>query len=144
MPTVEPGLGVLVHGARALLRGLRVGLLAHQASVDHRLRHAALLLGDMRGVRLARLFAPEHGLWGSAQDHAPVAATRDPATGLSVSNEAYDTVGGWVLDLFGRIPHKGEKTEAPAVAVTVEKVERTRVVEVLVRLRVTPDRPEAG
>jgi len=84
MPTVEPGLGVLVHGARALLRGLRVGLLAHQASVDHRLRHAALLLGDMRGVRLARLFAPEHGLWGSAQDHAPVAATRDPATGLSV------------------------------------------------------------
>jgi len=66
------------------------------------------------------------------------------ATGLSVSNEAYDTVGGWVLDLFGRIPHKGEKTEAPDVAVTVEKVERMRVVEVLVRLRVTPDRPEPG
>ncbi|MDP2625596.1 MAG: hemolysin family protein [Candidatus Rokubacteria bacterium] len=66
------------------------------------------------------------------------------ATGLSVSNEAYDTVGGWVLDLFGRIPRKGEKTETPAVAVTVEKVERMRVVEVLVRLRGTPDRPEAG
>ena len=66
------------------------------------------------------------------------------ATGLSVSNEAYDTVGGWVLDLFGRIPHKGEKTETPDVAVTVEKVERMRVVEVLVRLRGTPDRPEAG
>ena len=66
------------------------------------------------------------------------------ATGLSVSNEAYDTVGGWVLDLFGRIPHKGEKTETPDVAVTVEKVERTRVVEVLVRLRGTPDRQEAG
>ncbi|MEK7838982.1 MAG: hemolysin family protein [candidate division NC10 bacterium] len=66
------------------------------------------------------------------------------ATGLSVSNEAYDTVGGWVLDLFGRIPHKGEKTETPDVAVTVEKVERMRVVEVLVRLRGTPDRQEAG
>jgi len=66
------------------------------------------------------------------------------ATGLSVSNEAYDTVGGWVLDLFGRIPHKGEKTETPDMAVTVEKVERTRVVEVLVRLRGTPDRQEAG
>ncbi|MEK7385483.1 MAG: DUF1343 domain-containing protein, partial [candidate division NC10 bacterium] len=84
MPRVESGLEVLVHGTRAVLRGLRVGLLAHQASVDRRYRHAALLLGDLRGVRLARLFAPEHGLWGAAQDQAPVAATRDPATGLSV------------------------------------------------------------
>jgi len=86
MPRVESGLEVLVHGTRALLRGLRVGLLAHQASVDHRLRHAALLLGDLRGVRLARLFAPEHGLWGAAQDHARIAPARDPATGLSVSS----------------------------------------------------------
>ena len=62
------------------------------------------------------------------------------AAGLSVSNEAYDTVGGWVLDLFGRIPHKGEKTDTPQVIVTVEKVERTRVVEVLVRLRGALDR----
>jgi uncharacterized protein YbbC (DUF1343 family) len=35
-------------------------------------------------VRLARLFAPEHGLWGAAQDHAPVASTRDQVTGLEV------------------------------------------------------------
>ena len=84
MPTVLSGLEVLVHRQRALLRGLRVGLLAHQASVDRRLRHAALLLGDMRGARLACLFAPEHGLWGSAQDHAPVDPARDPATGLRV------------------------------------------------------------
>src|SRR3990167_3806191 len=84
MPRVESGLEVLVHGTRALLRGLRVGLLAHQASVDRRYRHAALLLGDLRGVRLARLFAPEHGLWGAAQDHARIAPARDPTTGLSV------------------------------------------------------------
>src|SRR5439155_1378641 len=31
-----------------------------------------------------RLLAPEHGLWGAAQDHARVGATRDPATGLPV------------------------------------------------------------
>ncbi len=84
MPTVLSGLDVLVHAERALLRGRRVGLLAHQASVDRRYVHAALLLPDVRGVRLAALFAPEHGLWGSAQDHAPVGATRDPATGLRV------------------------------------------------------------
>jgi len=57
------------------------------------------------------------------------------ATGLQLGNEAYDTVGGWVLDLFGRVPRKSERVETPDLVVTVEKVERTRVVEVLIRLR---------
>jgi magnesium and cobalt exporter, CNNM family len=56
------------------------------------------------------------------------------ATGLAISDEAYDTVGGWVLDLFGRVPRKGERTETPDLVVTVEKVERTRVIEVLISL----------
>jgi CBS domain containing-hemolysin-like protein len=41
-------------------------------------------------------------------------------------------VGGWVLDLFGRIPHRGERVETRDLAVTVEKVHRTRIIEVLV------------
>ena len=57
------------------------------------------------------------------------------ATGLRISNESFDTVGGWVLDLFGRVPHKGEKKDWGDVRVGVEKVERTRVVEVLVTIR---------
>ncbi|MBI2491384.1 MAG: HlyC/CorC family transporter [Candidatus Rokubacteria bacterium] len=57
------------------------------------------------------------------------------ATGLAISNEAYETVGGWVLDLFGRVPRRAERAETPELAVTVEKVERTRILEVLVRLR---------
>ncbi|HKB27019.1 MAG TPA: hemolysin family protein [Methylomirabilota bacterium] len=57
------------------------------------------------------------------------------ATGLSVSSESYDTVGGWVLDLFGRVPRRGERKQTPELVVTVEKVERTRVVEVLVALK---------
>jgi putative hemolysin len=56
------------------------------------------------------------------------------ATGLAISDEAYDTVGGWVLDLFGRVPRKGERTETAELVVTVEKVERTRVIEVLISL----------
>jgi CBS domain containing-hemolysin-like protein len=55
-------------------------------------------------------------------------------TGLQIPDDAFDTVGGWVLDLFGRVPHKGEKTETDGVRVAVEKVERTRVLEVLVTL----------
>jgi putative hemolysin len=56
-------------------------------------------------------------------------------TGLSISNESYDTVGGWVLDLFGRVPRKSERVETADLVVTVEKVERTRVIEVLLSLR---------
>src|SRR5881628_1034393 len=56
-------------------------------------------------------------------------------TGLNIGNEAYDTVGGWVLDLFGRVPRKAERLETPELVVTVEKVERTRVIEVLLALR---------
>src|SRR5260370_1367735 len=83
-PGRVPKVGGPVHDARALLRGRRVGLLAHQASVDRRYAHAALLLGDVRDARLVALFAPEHGLWGSLQDHAAVGAARDPVTGLRV------------------------------------------------------------
>jgi len=57
------------------------------------------------------------------------------ATGLRLPNESFDTVGGWVLDLFGRVPRRGEKAETDEVSVGVEKVERTRVVEVLVKLK---------
>ena len=86
MPSVLTGLDVLLDERRSLLRGRRIGLLAHQASVSRRLEHAAVLLHDARGVRLTRLFAPEHGLWGAAQDHAPIAGDRDPVTGLGVTS----------------------------------------------------------
>jgi uncharacterized protein YbbC (DUF1343 family) len=81
---VACGLDVLLERGLSHLRGRRWGLVAHQASVDRRLDHAATLLAGARSGRLVRLFAPEHGLWGAAQDHAPVATTRDPVTGLPV------------------------------------------------------------
>ncbi len=66
------------------------------------------------------------------------------ALGLALSREAYDTVAGWVLDLFGRIPRRGERIETAGATVTVERVERTRIVEVLVTRRPTaPDEPRA-
>jgi CBS domain containing-hemolysin-like protein len=66
------------------------------------------------------------------------------ATGLHLPKESFDTVGGWVLDLFGRVPNKGEKAQADDVTVTVEKVERTRVVEVLVAIRREAGRSRAA
>jgi len=86
VPSVQSGLDVLLHHRLGLLRGRRFGLLAHQASVDARLEHSATLLGSVRGARLAALFAPEHGLWGAAQDLEAVAAARDARTGLRVAS----------------------------------------------------------
>jgi uncharacterized protein YbbC (DUF1343 family) len=81
---VASGLEVLLQRRAGVLRGQRFALLAHQASVDARLEHAVTLLAGVRQGRLVRLMAPEHGLWGAAQDHASIPATRDPATGLPV------------------------------------------------------------
>lgn len=63
------------------------------------------------------------------------------ATRLTQVGKEYDTVAGWVLDLFGHIPHRGERIETPEAVVTVERVERTRVVEVLVALKPAPVKP---
>ncbi len=86
MSRVQTGLDVLVRRRGAPLSGRRIGLLAHQASVDARHEHAAALLAGLPRVRLVRLLAPEHGLWGAAQDHAVVGAERDPVTGLRVES----------------------------------------------------------
>jgi uncharacterized protein YbbC (DUF1343 family) len=62
--------------ALARLRTERVGLLAHPASVDAALVHAAARLRE-RGVRIAAAFGPEHGYGGEAQDMIGVAAATD-------------------------------------------------------------------
>ena len=48
-----------------------------------------------------------------------------------------------MLDLFGRVPHRAERLDTPELSVTVEKAERTRVVEILLSLR-APTRREAA
>src|SRR2546425_41109 len=73
VPPVESGREVLVRHRPAFLRGQRVALLAHQASIDRHYEHAAALVGDLRAVKLRSLLAPEHGLWGAPQDHIRVA-----------------------------------------------------------------------
>ena len=49
-----------------------------------------------------------------------------------------------MLDLFGRVPRKSERVETPELSVTVEKVERTRVVEILLSLRTPQSAAEAA
>jgi len=73
-------------GAAGLAAGCRLGLVAHAASIDAAGEHAIQLVGGMRGVRLARLFAPEHGLYGHEQDMEAVSETVDRVSGLPVTS----------------------------------------------------------
>ena len=84
MTPVLSGLDVLHRRLPSLLRGRRVGLLCHQASVASDLEHAAQVIGGLRGVRLRALFAPEHGVTGAAQDHAAIGGERDVLRGIAV------------------------------------------------------------
>jgi uncharacterized protein YbbC (DUF1343 family) len=59
-----------------LVRGARVGLVAHPASVDRGMTHARAVL-DRVGASPRIVFGPEHGYGGEAQDMVGVADARD-------------------------------------------------------------------
>jgi uncharacterized protein YbbC (DUF1343 family) len=67
----------------ALLRGRRFAVLANQAAVTGGLVPAWRALSG-RGGELVRIFAPEHGLWGVAQDMETVGEEREPSLGVAV------------------------------------------------------------
>ena len=80
---VSTGLDVLKREAFSRLKGRRVGLLCHPASVDADLAHALDLFLAAEGVELVRLFGPQHGILGQTQDNmVEWSPFRDPETGL--------------------------------------------------------------
>lgn len=82
-PMVETGAAVLVRSAFAAFAGKRIGLITNQtALVDG--RHLVDAMVEARNVRLAAIFAPEHGFRGTAEAGADVANDRDPKTGLPI------------------------------------------------------------
>jgi uncharacterized protein YbbC (DUF1343 family) len=82
---VKTGLEVLCTERLDLLRGRRVGVLCHPASVTSDLVHAVDRLLQV-GVRVTRLFGPEHGVRGEAQDMIGVDPEKDLRTGIPVSS----------------------------------------------------------
>jgi uncharacterized protein YbbC (DUF1343 family) len=69
----------------ALVAGRRFAVLANQASVTSRFLPAWRALAGVGGT-LVRIFSPEHGLWGVAQDMEAVGEERDDALGVPVSS----------------------------------------------------------
>jgi uncharacterized protein YbbC (DUF1343 family) len=76
---VQTGLDRLAESREiaARLRGERLGLLAHPASVTRDLVHVSEVL-ERLGVRPRILFGPEHGYGGEAQDMIGVADAKSP------------------------------------------------------------------
>lgn len=80
---VQIGLERVEAMAGAPLQGKRIGLLVHAASVTRDGRRAVDVLRG-QGVRVVRLFTPEHGLEGRAAAGSEVAGGRDASTGLPI------------------------------------------------------------
>src|SRR4249919_513129 len=70
---------------RAPLKGKRVALLAHPASVTENLTHTLDALAACRDVKLSAAFGPQHGLRGDKQDNMiETLDFRDPVHGIPV------------------------------------------------------------
>ncbi|MCU0232489.1 MAG: DUF1343 domain-containing protein [Thermoanaerobaculales bacterium] len=83
MGRVQTGLEALV-ATPEVVGGRRWALLANQAAVTAELEPARRVLAAAGLGPLVRLFAPEHGLDGVAQDMEAVGDARDPLTGCEV------------------------------------------------------------
>lgn len=58
----------------------------------------------------------------------------DEAIGITIAEtDQYDTIGGYVYDLFGRVPSQGEMTEAGGLTFVVEKTSRQRIESLIIR-----------
>ena len=82
---VATGLEVLCAERVSSFRGRRVGVLCHPASVAADLTHTVDRLIEA-GIHPVRLFGPEHGVRGEAQDMIGVDDERDPRTGIPVAS----------------------------------------------------------
>lgn len=86
-PAIRLGIDRLVDdpGLRAPLRGRRVALLGHPASVTAGLQHSLDVLAALSEVRLTGAFGPQHGMRGDKQDNMVESADyRDPVHGVPV------------------------------------------------------------
>jgi magnesium and cobalt transporter len=58
--------------------------------------------------------------------------------GLTVDRERFDTVGGWLFHLLGRVPVKGEEVRAQGLLLTVEECDERKIHKIRVRRETGP------
>jgi uncharacterized protein YbbC (DUF1343 family) len=97
---VRAGLEQVEADRGGALRGKRLGLVVHGASVTADGRHAVDVL-RAAGLDVVRLFSPEHGLRGQAGAGVKIADGRDPRSGLPVVSLYGDKTKPAPADLAG-------------------------------------------
>ena len=81
---IRPGIEVLLEDSLHLVEGRRVGLITNQTGVDASGRSSIDRLYEHPSVELVALFAPEHGIRGTADPGETVADDVDAQTGLPI------------------------------------------------------------
>lgn len=82
---MKNGLDIFEKNWPRKLKGLRVGLVVHPASVDRKLEHAGDCFFKSRKLKLTAFFGPQHGIRGETQDNMiEWKGFRDKKTGLPV------------------------------------------------------------
>jgi uncharacterized protein YbbC (DUF1343 family) len=88
---VTPGISVLLKDSAHLVRGKRVGLITNHTGRDEKGTSSIDLLFKAPQVRLTALFAPEHGIRGSARGGALISSGVDEKTGVRIFSLYGDT-----------------------------------------------------
>lgn len=70
---VQSGLDVLLSQSSEILHGKKVGIVTHAAAIDRNLRSSIEAIGTIPEIQILKIFGPEHGLHGQAQDLIGVA-----------------------------------------------------------------------
>lgn len=78
------GIDVLAAEGFARIKGLRCGLVTHRAGVNGLGQRTVDVLARAPGVKLVKLFGPEHGIDGVAAADVAVGHAKDARTGLPV------------------------------------------------------------
>ena len=61
--------------------------------------------------------------------------------GTSLSSEDYDSIGGLLIEILGRLPEEGDEAENEVVSLKAEKVDQNRIE--LVRLKLLAEKTES-
>lgn len=81
---VRPGIEVFMADLPAAARGKRVGLITNQSAIDRSRTADIDLIARHADLKLVALFAPEHGIRGTAPAGARIVDEIDAATGVPV------------------------------------------------------------
>ncbi|MFP6638049.1 MAG: exo-beta-N-acetylmuramidase NamZ domain-containing protein, partial [Nitrospinaceae bacterium] len=86
MPHTISGIDNLLSNPEKYLKGKTVGLIVNHTSLVSDGKHSIVHFKSHSNFTLQALFAPEHGLYGTAQDMIHISNEIDPLSGLEIKS----------------------------------------------------------